>query len=337
MCLRKLDKKLTLASFLIGLACCWGVLFALGQEVQYTTAEYNAYQQAVAGGEDTIIEFIKAHPDSALKEYAVGAYQQLVKDYLDKGEQKKAAGAAEKYLKSVDGQSFQMAYIAAWSSFYSQQYKKAAVNAEKAFALKPDAPELKELVPVLARSYLNLGNHAKSLPHAEKYCATVSPKDCYDLLPGIMRHYAEKKSFAKASKYADLKIKAFDTVKRPAHVSETEWNKFANEEKSVGYAILGRHAAESRKWRTAEKNYIASRQLGPRNRARNAEGYFYIGMSRWNRELIDGAMQSFAKGSLLKGTPHSAPCRRELERLYKATHNGSLAGLEEYLDNAASW
>ena len=68
-----------------------------------------------------------------------------------------------------------------------------------------------------------------------------------------------------------------------------------------------------------------------------AEGYFYTGVARWNRELIDAAMESFAKGSFLQGTPHAEPCRKELEKLYKATHNGSLAGFEEYLDNARSW
>jgi hypothetical protein len=49
-------------------------------------------------------------------------------------------------------------------------------------------------------------------------------------------------------------------------------------------------------------------------------------------EQIDSAMEAFARGSKMTGTPYAEPCRNELEKLYKATHNGSLAGLEEYLD-----
>jgi tetratricopeptide (TPR) repeat protein len=314
-----------------------GVSVGMAQEAQYTAAEYNEYQKAITDGEDAILEWISTHPDSALKQYALGEYQKLVKGYLDTQKHKETVAAAEKFLNSVDGENFEMVFLAAWSSFYSQQYDKATLYGEKAFELKPDAPQLEHLIPILARSYTNLGNMEKALPYIEKYCAGVTPKDCYDLLPSVVRHYAEAKDWRSAAKYAETTIEAFDAIEKPAQVTQAEWDNFVEEEKSVCFAVLGRNAADAKKWNSVEQYYTASRKLNPKNRARTAEGYFYTGVAQWNREMIDAAMASFAKGSFLEGTPHAEPCRKELEKLYKATHNGSLAGFEEYLDNARSW
>jgi tetratricopeptide (TPR) repeat protein len=328
--------ELSRVGFFIATIAILGVSAVTAQS-PYTAAEYNEYQKAIKDGEDTILEWIDAHPESALKEYALGEYQKLVKGYVDDQQHQKTVTAAEKYLQAVDSENFEMVFLAAWSSFYSQQYEKATVYCEKAFELKPDAPQLEHFIPILARSYANIGNMEKSLPYTEKYCATVEPKECYDLLPAVVRHYAEDKKWKSAAKYAQMTIKAFDAVEKPAQVAQSEWDSFVSEEKSVCYAILGRSAAESKQWNTAEKHYTASRGLNPKNRARAAEGYFYTGVGRWNRTMIDAAMAAFAKGSFLQGTPHAAPCKKELEKLYKATHNGSLAGFEEYLDNARSW
>ena len=267
----------------------------------------------------------------------MGEYKKLVTTYLDAQKHKETVIAAEKFLESIDNDNFEMVFLAAWSAFYSQQYEKAAIHGEKAFQLKPDAPQLAHFVPILARSYANIGDLEKSLPYSEKYCASVSPKECYDLLPAIVRHYAEAKDWKSAAKYARMTLEAFDTVEMPAQVTEEQWNTFVNEEKSVAHAVMGRDAAENNKWDSTEKHYTLSRKLNPKNRARSAEGYFYTGMARWNKKLIDAAMESFAKGSFLKGTPHADLCRKELEKLYRATHGGTLAGFEEYLDHVRSW
>jgi len=123
----------------------------------------------------------------------------------------------------------------------------------------------------------------------------------------------------------------------PAQVTKEQWSTFVNEEKSVAHAVIGRDSAEKERWGSVEQHYTLSRKLNPKNRARSAEGYFYTGVARWNKQLIDSAMESFAKGSFLSGTPHAEPCRKEVEKLYKATHNGSLAGFEEYLDHVRSF
>jgi tetratricopeptide (TPR) repeat protein len=315
------------------IALCLGTSAVLAQDAQYTTAEYNEYQKAVSEGADSLIAFIDSHPDSALKQYAVSEYQQLIKAQLEAGKHSEAAAAGKQYLEKIDPESFEVLYLTTWSSFYSQQYEQAVLYGAKTYAMKPDAPQLESM---LARSYQKTGNLAEAVPLAEKICAGVEPKDCYDLLPMITRHYAERKEWNGAAKWAEMTIKAVDTVAKPAQVSDADWKTFTNEEKSVCYAVLGRQAFEKKSWSGTEKNYETSRKLNPKNRARVAEGYYYTGMSRWNRELIDAAMDSFARGSLLTGTPHSKECRKQLEQLYKGTHNGSLAGLEEYLDRIGS-
>lgn len=315
------------------IALCLALSAPLAQDAQYTTAEYNEYQKAVSEGADSLIAFIKTHPESALKQYAISEYQQHLKTQLEGGKHAEAAAAGVKYLEQIDSESFEVLYLTTWASFYSQQYDLSAKYGAATYAIKPDAPQLES---ILARSYQKIGDIEQAIPLSEKICSGVEPKDCYDLLPMITRHYAEKKDWNNAAKWAEETIKAVDTVEKPAQVAAADWETFTNEEKSVCYAVLGRQAFEKKSWNGTEKNYETSRKLNPKNRARVAEGYYYTGMSRWNRELIDAAMDSFARGSLLTGTPHSTECRKQLEQLYKGTHNGSLAGLEEYLDRIAS-
>jgi tetratricopeptide (TPR) repeat protein len=304
-----------------------GGLSLYGQD--YTIEEYNEFQKAVEEGEDSIIQFVKAHPESSLVQYAVGGYLQRIQGYVDQGQHREAVVAGEKFLEQIDPDRFEVLYLVTWSSFYSQQYDKAAKYGEQVRAFQADAPQI---LPILARAFLQGGNTEKAILYGEKYCADVAPMDCYDLLPTITRHHADKRDWDSAARFARLTVEAFEAVERPAQVSEQDWTSFVNEEKSVAHAIMGRQAFESKRWNAVETHFDASRRLTPRNRARSAEGYYYIGMARWNQDKIRPAKESFARGSLIPGTDHTDPCRRQLERLYRATHNGSLAGIEEFLE-----
>lgn len=304
------------------------VLPVMGQD--YTIEEYNMYQEAVSQGEDAIIGFMKDHPESSLNQYAVGAYLDRMKGYAEKGQHTDVVNAGEKFMDAglaADGGD--ILYLTTWSAFYSQQYDKAAKYGEKVYAQKPDAAQI---VPILARAHLNTGNVEKAIGYGETYCATVPPQDCYDLLPTITRHYFEKKDWKNAAKYAKLTVDAFNAVERPAQVAQEEWDNFAGEEKSVAYAVMAREAYESGKWASVERMFADSRKLNPKNKARAAESYYYTGMSQWKQEKIDPAMASFARGSQLKGVEMAEYCRKQLEHLYRATHNGSLAGIDEFLE-----
>jgi len=323
-----------LRSGLIGLALVL-LLSASGAVYaqDYTIEVYNEYQDAVARGEDALIAFIKKYPDSSLKQYAIGSYVDKMKAYMEAGKHQETVTAGEKFLASVDPELYDVLFLTTWSAFYSQQYDKAIKYGEKVYAAKPDAPQI---VPILARAYLNTGNTAKAVEFGEKYCSGVAPQECYDLLPTITRLYAENKDWAKAEQYAKQTIAAFDAVQKPAQVADAEWTNFVNEEKSVASAIMGRQAFESKKWAQAEKFYTDSRKLNPKNKARKAEGWYYIGMARWSQDKIDPAMEAFARGSWLEGTAHADACKKQLEKLYRATHNGSVAGMDEFMERFKS-
>jgi tetratricopeptide (TPR) repeat protein len=313
-----------------GLCCLLLTLIPPVSGQDYTIEEYNMYQEAISQGEDAIIQFMKDHSESSLNQYAVGAYLDRMKGYAEKGQHAEVVAAGEKYLDAgVQGDAGDILYLTTWSAYYSQQYDKAARYGEKVYAQKPEAAQI---VPILARAHLNTGNLEKAISYGESYCATVPPKDCYDLLPTITRHYFEKKDWKNASKNAKLTVEAFNTVEKPAQVSQEEWDNFANEERSVAHAVLGREAYETGKWASVERIFADSRKLNPKNKARAAESYYYTGMSLWKLEKIDPAMASFARGSQLKGVEMAEYCRKQLEHLYRATHNGSLAGLDEYLE-----
>ncbi len=305
----------------------------------YTIEEYNAYQKAVEDGEDAMIAFLKEHPESSLNEYVVGAYIQKLNGYSEKAQWDQAYQQGKKFLDQVettiipeDNQNRSLILaMTTWAAYNSQHYADAASFGSKLYAAKPDTPNL---VMILARSYQHAGDIDNAVKFGEKYCADAKPEECFDILPTLMRYYAEKKNWNTADKYAKLTIDALEKAPKPAQVSESEWNKYTNEEIAVAHTIVGRSAFESKRWAVCEKSYTSAVRLTPANRDRSAEAHYYIGMSRWNQDEIDPAMESFAKGIAQGNTPYRETCQKQLEKLYRATHNGSLAGLDELLERA---
>ena len=303
----------------------------------YTIEEYNAYQKAVEDGEDAMIAFILERPESSLNEYVVGAYVQKLNDYQAQAQWQKAYEEGKKFLDKVDtkfipadnqNRSLILA-MTTWAAYNSQHYPEAAEYGLQVYETKPDTPNL---VMILARSYLHAGDPDNAVKFGEKYCATVKPEECFDILPTMMRYYAEKKNWGTADKYAKLTVDALAKAPKPAQVSESEWKKYTNEETSVAYTIIGRSAFESKKWAATEKSYGSALTLVSNNRDRNAEAHYYIGMSRWQQEQIDSAIDAFARGVIQGNTPYRDTCQKQLEKLYRATHNGSLAGLDELME-----
>ena len=84
-------------------------------------------------------------------------------------------------------------------------------------------------------------------------------------------------------------------------------------------------------------NYKQALKVYGKNAGVSAEAYYHIGYAMWKLDpqgVEEGAMIAFAKGAQQKGAPHQQPCQKELERLYKVIHNGSLAGIEEFIEEA---
>jgi tetratricopeptide (TPR) repeat protein len=306
----------------------------------YTIEEYNAYQKAVEDGEDAMISFLKEHPQSSLNDYVVGAYLQKLNGYREKQQWDQAFQEGKKFLNEVDTKIVPednqnrslILTMTTWAAFNSQHYAQAAQYGEEVYAAKPDTPNL---VMILARSYLNAGDVTNAVKYGSKYCATVEPAKCFDILPTLMRYYADQKKWSTADKYAKQTIDALSNAPKPSTVAENEWRKYTNEQKSVAYTIIGRNAFEGKNWQVSEKNYSSALNLAPNNDLR-AEAHYYIGMSRWNQKQIDPAMDAFARGVAQGNTPYRETCQKQLEKLYRATHNGSLAGLDELLERARS-
>lgn len=316
--------KHAFAPFLI-LTLVHGVVVA-----QYTTEEYAAYETAVnadpAQREDAIIEFIETNPRSTLVEYAVGSYLQLMQEYQNQGESRKVFDAGERLLE-LQPEELNTLYMTAIAAYQLQQFNTAISYGEKVYAEKPNAG----LAFVLASAFGQLKNEDKQLEYGDKACSELAPKDCYQILGSLAKIHAGRKEWTKASQYAKRAQEGLDAAQRPPQTSEAEWKDFVNTEKATAHTIVGREAAERNSWNTAISNYAEVLKLS-NDPALNGEAYYYTGMGKWDQKQMDSAMEAFAKGSVQRGAPHAKHCRQYLETLYKSSHNGSLAGLEEFVE-----
>lgn len=301
--------------------------FAFSQDVSYTMEEYAAFQQAVEEGEGSMIQFIQENPESTLNQYVVGAYLQKMQEYQQQGDHAKVVQAGKEFLSKVDGAQPGVQQLTTWSAFQIGEFQTAAELGEKLYESNPDISGLEF---ILARSFQSLQEKQKFLTYAEKACAKLEPKDCLDMLPEMVAHYAGERQWNRASSYAQQMLKAVETAERSPQASEAEWNQWTAEQRAVAFTVIGRDAFESKNWRATEQNFERVLSVS-QDRTRRAESFYYIGMSRWNLERIDPAMEAFAKGSVLSQTPHAEINRRHLERLYRSTHNDSLAGLDEFI------
>lgn len=325
------SKLLAFLLLIAGMVAAAPVLFA--QEVEYTQEEYNLYSEAVGkpdlkARQQAIIDFIKANPESALNQYAVDRYIQAMQEQQQNKEHAVVVEMGEKFLSSVNDSHPGVLHLTTRSAFQIQQYENTVQYGLK---LEKEAPEkVPGLNYILAKSFQAANNEAQFISYGEKACSELSPKDCLDLLPSLMRGFAGKKDWKKAAFYAEKTIEALDATPRPAHLDQQEWGNFTKEERASAYSLLGKHAAQNKKWNAAEQYYRQAIQTKP-TPARSVEAYYYIGMANWNKGAIDPAMEAFAKCSVQKDSPIADSCRKKLEQLYRSTHNDSLAGLDELI------
>lgn len=298
--------------------------FSLAQEEEeaptYTAEEYEAYEKAVKAGPDEMMAFVKANPDSVLTKYVVQAYRKAIADAQNSGDHEKALSLGEKYLNEIDGEGWEVLYLTTWSAHYTKQHQKAVKYGEKTYSKNPEAPQLDF---ILARSYQQVGPDEKFVSWAEKACADAKPSECLDLLPALMRYNYAQKSWNQAADYARQLLEALKGTD-----ADPNW---VRKEKSIAHLIIGRSAYESKSWDKAKAEFKASIQADDSAKERQAESYYFLGMTHWQQQQVDLAMESFARGSLIQGTQFSDTCRKRLEHLYRQTHNDSLAGLDDFL------
>lgn len=311
---------------LIILFVAGGAVFGQG----YTREEYNEYQKAVTDGTDAIMEFVKTHPESTLNQYATGAYLKAMQENLNQGNNEEVLAAGEKYLQELEADRYEVLLFSTYAAYNSKQYEKAAKYGEKTYNAKPDS----ELAMILAESYLSLDEVESMVPWTDKACLEGNPGTCSSMFSYIAGFYATQKEWSKSSEYAKKVAGVLEGKAKPAELTQGK----INEMLSDAYSFVGRSAAENKQWGAVKAGYDKSVEFAPQNNTRKAEALFWTGMALWNQEQIQEAMENFARGcgNQYKDTPYAELCRKELERLYRSTHNGSLAGLEEYLEDINS-
>ncbi len=303
-----------------------GVAFGQG----YTREEYNEYQKAVSDGTDAILEFVKIHPESTLNQYATGAYLKAMQEDLNQGKNEEVLAAGEKYMQELEADRYEVLLFSTYAAYNSKQYEKAAKYGEKTYIAKPDS----DLAMILAESYLSLDDVESMVPWTDQACLEGNPGTCSAMFSYIAGYYATQKNWSKSSEYAKKVAGVLEGKAKPAELTQGK----INEMLSDAYSFVGRSAAENKQWGAVKAGYDKSVKFAPQNNTRKAEALFWTGMALWNQEQIQKAMEYFARGcgSQYKDTPYSELCLKELQTLYKSTHNGSLAGFEEYLEDINS-
>ena len=303
-----------------------GVAFGQG----YTREEYNEYQKAVTDGTDAILAFVKTHPESTLNQYATGAYLKAMQEDLNAGKNEEVLAAGEKYMQELEADRYEVLLLSTYAAYNAKQYEKATLYGCKTYAVKADSA----LAMILAESYLGLDDVKSMVPWTDKACFEGSAGTFSSMFSYISGFYANEKDWENSAAYAKKVIGTLEGKAKPAQLTQGK----INEMLSDAYSFVGRSAAEGKKWGAVKANYDTSVKYAPQNNSRKAEAIFWTGMAIWNQGQMQEAMDTFAKGcsSQFKDTPYSELCRKEVERLYKSTHNGSLAGFEEYLEDINS-
>ncbi len=299
-------------------------------EVDYDEQQYADYQAAVnepdlAERQKKILAFIEANPKLSLVKYAIQSLREVVGKFYQQQKWPEAIGAAQAWLKLEPDATAAHALIAE-AAFQQQDFKTAAEHGEKFYEGSP-SPQMAYL---LAIAFQQLKNDEKFVKFGKTVIAGYEPKDYtnghFQILDKLRGIAASRSDWSAAADYSRKILTGFEQAKLPEG-----WGDYVDKEKAVSYGFLGRHAYEVGRWNEAISNYnkvIA----GSSDRNQKAEAYYYIGIGNWRANRLDPAMESFARGSLLRGAPHQDACNQYLVTLYKSTHNGSTAGLDEYME-----
>jgi tetratricopeptide (TPR) repeat protein len=305
-------------------------------DVRYTPEEYTAYQAAVeepdlSKREDAILAFAQTNPKSSLVEYALGEYQQMLVEHQKNNDMQKLATAGEKLL-AIRPDNIPVTYLTGLGQFQTKQYAKAVPNLEKVYEKQPEP----SVAFMLAMAYGSEGlkNDDKFIQWGQIACSQFEPKDCYQILGELTRIAADRKQWDKAADFSKQKLQALEAMTKPENVPSAEWEDYVARERAIAYAAQGRAAFEKENMAGTLDFYGRALKTYKKLPALNGEAYYHMGLAHWKNAKMEAAMTAFAKGSVQKDAPHQKPNRDQLEFLYKSTHNGSLAGIEDFLEEA---
>jgi len=292
-----------------------------------------------------ILDFVKQHPISRTLQANAAAYLACVKPHLDKKDYAKAIemeeafinlmpteqkvkdeevpepGAGE-FVKDVLKPTQKLMWSELINAYYlSNNLPKAAEIGEKAYAASQD----NAMASTLAQIYLKMQNWDKYLAYGDKLLAAYPIDQSYAIALQMAQVYFQKQDTAKGLELMAKVIDKFGDTP-PQGMKADAWNV----QRAAYNGLKGADAYKQKDYAKAIEFYQKAVSLSPKS---DDAPYYYIGMSKWNSQDPEGAIEAFAKCVALKKNL-AQKAQGYMEQLWKARHNDSLDGLDAVVAKA---
>lgn len=225
-------------------------------------------------------------------------------------------------------------YCAANALFRQQRYAQAIPYAERLYNSKQVSSDRKaQAAYIVAVSALNTGDQTKTERYGTAACAHFSPKDCYTIYPALMKISYMKGKMQQAAEFASKAIEGLSAVRD--RQSDSQWQSYIGTNIAAAHVIIGHSNYRQQDYEKAVSSFQEAHKATADSMLR-AEAYRYTGLSLRSMGKVNEAMVAFARGSKAGHNQHATASRKQLEELYKSTHNGSLVGLSRFIRAATS-
>ena len=296
---------------------------------------------------DLLLGFLKEHPINRILFYVVQDYQTAIAAQIEKKDWAKAISMAETMLatlptdeavtaaeipvgveefmkQQLQPSRLAMQQIILQAYYSSENWSKAVETQEKLYAAAPSVQGLQ----LLADIYMRMQNIDKYMEIANKIMAE-NPIDQplgFATAYQVVKIHIQKQDMAAAT---ELYTKLMDVYgdKLPPNVTEAQWNP----ERALAYTLMAQPVYTNKDYPKAIELFEKVLKADPAN----GDAWYYIGMSKWQTEGQDSALEPFAKSVVLNKST-AARARQYLEQIYKAKNSDSLDGIDDVLAKAKS-
>jgi tetratricopeptide (TPR) repeat protein len=272
---------------------------------------------------DAMIAWVKDHPKSTRAiAYAAAFYGEVVMGVIKSGDSQKGLAMIQTFQAAAPSDN-SLINLQMSAYYQAKNYAKTAEIGEKIYAEKPTT----EMAQTLYTVYGQMNNLDKVAVYGEKLVADVPIEKSYGIALQLAQIYLQKKNTEKA---LSLFSKVLDVYgdKVPAGVKEADWNSA----RAVAYGALASDSYVKKDFAKAIDLYDKVTKFAPKSE----EAWYFIGMAKWQGKDQKGAIEPFAKATVIGGKTYSAKAKDYLEQLWKAEHNNSLDGLDAVLAKAKS-
>ncbi|HSR70362.1 MAG TPA: tetratricopeptide repeat protein [Acidobacteriota bacterium] len=307
-----------------------------GQDPEQYRIEYTAYQDATSkeGDEkiDALVKFYKDFPESSLLPYVKGEFLRILQAAYDNKDADKVASLTEKF-QTVEPDEIGPVYLTADLYFKQGQYAQAISWAEKVHSQTDNAEFKKQARYIIVFSALNTGNAAKIRQHGPDVIEDYGPEATYAVSTELMRQAVASGNVSEAAKWASKALEGYAAVESSANA---ETRQYISEHRLTAAIVLGENAFSRQQWNRAIREFQNVLSM-TNDKEKVAQAYYKIGMSHWKAGQVEpDAMKAFARGHKLGTGQFARQCFKHLEELYKIRHNGSTAGMDEFIQEAVA-